>query len=178
MEIKNARTPGRSARAQSCEMEEVTCTIFPETPVARVLQGNANGIDDVAENRFGRLGFLLQRGVARAGGNAVRKYRDGQRFEIVGHAVVAAIQESARLRRALQHQRAARGHAERELLGVARAMHDFERVVVKAGVDTHLRDLRAAWRVRRLTSATGSSDCTGSSPVRLRRISRSVSCDG
>jgi hypothetical protein len=31
IEMKNARTPGRSARAQSCEMELVSCTIFPET---------------------------------------------------------------------------------------------------------------------------------------------------
>ena len=106
----------------------------------RALQRNANGFDDVAQDGFGGLGFFLQRSVARTGDNAMRKDGDGELFEIVGDAIVAAVEKSAGLRGALQHQSAARADAERKLLAVARAMHDFERVVVQAGIDFNLRD--------------------------------------
>src|SRR5579863_4825224 len=103
MEMKKARTPGRSARAHICEMELVSCTMVGDWANAHVLQGNANGIEDVAQHGLGRLRFLLQRSVARAGGDAMRKNRDCQRFKIVGDAVIAAVEKRASLGCALEH---------------------------------------------------------------------------
>src|SRR5713226_10122112 len=97
MERKNARTPGRSALAQSCATVEVTLT-------ARRSQGNGDGLHDVAEHRFGGLGFFLKRSVARTGDDAMGKNGYRELLEVVGQAIVAAIQVGARLRGALQHQ--------------------------------------------------------------------------
>src|ERR1700731_4658281 len=49
--------------------------------------------------------------MGRTGHYAVRKYRHGEFLEVIRQAIIAAIEKSARLRRALQHQRTARTHA-------------------------------------------------------------------
>jgi len=68
------------------------------------LKRDADGIDDLAEDAFGGFGFLLQGGVASAGHDAMRKHGDGELFEIVGKTEIAAIEKSAGLRGALQHE--------------------------------------------------------------------------
>jgi len=78
--------------------------------------------------------------MARTGDNAVRENRDSEMFEIVGEAILAPVKKSAGLRGALEHQSAARADAESELVGFARAVDNFEGVVVKAGVDLHVGD--------------------------------------
>ena len=78
--------------------------------------------------------------MARTGDHAVRKNGDGKLFEIVGQAIVAAIEESAGLRSALQHESTARADAESELLGFARAIDNFESIVVQAGVHLDVMD--------------------------------------
>src|SRR5712692_4269930 len=133
MERMNARTPGRSALAQSCA--RVVCTLTTEQS-----QGNANGFDDITQDGFCGLRFFLQRCMARTGDNAMRENRDSEMFEIVGEAILAAVEKSAGLRGALQHQSAARADAESELVGLARAVDNFERVVMKARVDLHVGD--------------------------------------
>ena len=115
----------------------------------RTSQRDGNGVDDFAKNGFGGFRFFLQRGVARAGDHAVRENGDGKLLEIVGEAIVAAIEKGAGLRGALEHQSAARADAESELFGFARAIDDFERVVVQAGVHFDVRDGIPAWRGRR-----------------------------
>src|ERR1700687_468459 len=133
MERKNARTPGRSALAQRFATVEATLT-------GGELQGNGDGLDDFAEDGFRGLGLFLQRGVPRAGDHAVRKNRYRELLEIVRKAEIAAIEKSASLRGALQHQSAARADPEGELLGFARARDDFQRVIVQAGIHFDLRD--------------------------------------
>src|SRR6202047_3879895 len=83
MERKKARTPGRSALAQNCATLDVTLTGCES-------QRNGDGFDDFAENRFGGLGFFLQRSVARAGHHAMRKYGYRELLEVIGEAIVAA----------------------------------------------------------------------------------------
>src|SRR5512137_887829 len=109
MERKNARTPGRSALAQSCATVEVTLN-------ADSSQGDGDGIHDFAQDGFGGLRFLLQRGVARASHYAMREDGHGKVLEIVGEAVIAAIQEGAGLRGALEHESATGTDAESELI--------------------------------------------------------------
>src|SRR5260370_22289499 len=70
----------------------------------------------------------------------MRKNGYGELLEVIREAEVAAIEESAGLCRALQHQGAARAYAERKLIGFAGARNDFERVVVQAGIHFDLRD--------------------------------------
>ena len=57
-----------------------------------------------------------------------------------GQAEVPAFDECAGLGRALQHERAARAYAQREALGLARAVDDFQGVVQQAVVHAHLLD--------------------------------------
>jgi len=103
-------------------------------------QGNGNGFNDIAKNGVRGFRFFLQRGVARAGDNAVRENRDGKVLEVVGKAIVAAIEEGAGLRSALEHESAAGADAERQLFALARAVDDFESVIVQAGVHLDVRD--------------------------------------
>src|SRR5882724_12145492 len=70
----------------------------------------------------------------------MRENGDGQLFEVVGHAIVAAFEEGASLGGALQHQGAARADAERQLVGVAGAIDNFESVVMQAGVYFYVGD--------------------------------------
>src|SRR5258708_28532435 len=118
MERKNARTPRRSALAQSCATVEVTLT-------ARRSQGNGDGLHDVAEHRFGGLGFFLKRSVARTGDDAMGKNGYRELLEVVGQAIAAAIQVGARLRRTLQPQRASTPAAARKLIGFTSARPDL-----------------------------------------------------
>src|SRR5713101_1027747 len=127
IERRNARTAGRSALAQSCEMVESTLT-------AGRSQGHRDGFNDLAKNGIGGFRFFLQRGVARTGDNAVRENGNGEMFEVVGEAIVAAVEKGAGLRGALEHECAARADAERKLFTLARAIDDLERVIVQAGV--------------------------------------------
>src|SRR6266404_1814129 len=96
MERRNARTAGRSAFAQSCATVDGWLT-------EKILERNANGLDDFAQGGFRRFRFSLERSVARAGDDAMREDRDGKLFEIVRQAEIAAVQECPSLRRALQH---------------------------------------------------------------------------
>src|SRR5713101_3977013 len=68
------------------------------------------------------------------------EYGNRELLEIVGKAVVAAFEESAGLRSALKHESAARTDAESELIGLARAVDDFEGVIVQAVVDLDVSD--------------------------------------
>src|SRR5215831_3077257 len=104
---KNARTPGRSALAQSWLNVEKTLT-------AGNLHGDAHGIHDLAQDRFGSFRLFLQRSVPRAGHHAMRKDGHRQVLEVVRQTKVAAFEKGARLRRALQHQCATRAHAQRQ----------------------------------------------------------------
>src|SRR5579862_3039946 len=70
----------------------------------------------------------------------MRKNGDGKLLEIVRNAVIAPIEKSARLRGALQHERSARAYSQRELVVLARSIHDLERIVVQAGVHLHASD--------------------------------------
>src|SRR5258705_12606210 len=70
----------------------------------------------------------------------MRKNGDSELLEIVGQAEIAAIEESAGLRGALQHQSATRADAERKLLRFSGAGDNFESVVVQAGIDFDLRN--------------------------------------
>src|SRR5208282_5344063 len=97
-------------------------------------QGYADGIDNLTENGFGRLRFLLQGSVARAGHNAVRKHRNGQLLEIVRQAILAALKKCTGLRCTLQHQGSARADAERQMFGFSGAIHNFKRIIVQAAV--------------------------------------------
>ena len=78
--------------------------------------------------------------MAGAGDHAVRKNGDGELLEIVGEAIVAAIEEGAGLGGALQHQGAARADAERELVGFAGAVDDLQGVIVQAGIHFYAGD--------------------------------------
>src|SRR5882762_871905 len=128
IERRNARTAGRSALAQSCAKVDGTLT-------ADQSQRNGNGFNDIAKNGIGGLRFFLQGGVARTGDNAVRENGNGELFEVVGEAIVAAIEISAGLRGALEHECAAGADAERELLAFAGEIDDLESVIVQTGVD-------------------------------------------
>jgi hypothetical protein len=104
------------------------------------LERNADGIHNFAKHDFGGLGFFLQRGVTRTGDDAMSKNRDGELLEIVGQAKIAIVQKGPGLGSALQHERAARADAERELIGMASAVDDFEGVVDEAGIDFNVGD--------------------------------------
>src|SRR2546429_169148 len=158
IERRNARTAGRSALAQSCEMVDCTLT-------AGGSQGNGDGFDDIAKNGIGGFRFFLERSVARAGDNAMRENGNGELFEVVGEAIVAAIEVGACLRGALEHERAARADAEGKLLALAREIDDLESVVVQAGIDfdvgngvlhgQHIADIRdRIERVERIIANT------------------------
>src|SRR5882762_3503528 len=162
IERRNARTAGRSALAQSCARVDLAALIFPAAerknrflaplemtniyvyewrpPNCSDLQRNGDGFDDVAKHGFRGFRFFLQGGVARTGDDAVRKDGDGKMLEIVGEAKVPAVEKGAGLRSALEHESAARTDAESELLGLARAIDDFESVVVETGVDFDVGD--------------------------------------
>jgi len=71
-------------------------------------QGNGDGFNDIAKNGIGGFRFFLKRGVARTGDYAVREYGNGELFEVVGEAIVAATEVGAGLRGALEHECAAR----------------------------------------------------------------------
>src|SRR2546421_11243521 len=77
IERRNARTAGRSALAQSCEMVDCTLT-------AGGSQGNGDGFNDIAKNGIGGLRFFLERRVARAGNNAVRENGIGRLCDVRG----------------------------------------------------------------------------------------------
>src|SRR5205814_7223612 len=94
----------------------------------------------IVKNGIGCLRFFLQRGVARAGDDAMGENGNGQLLEIVGEAIVAAIQESAGLRGALEHKSAPGTDAERKLLALARAIDDLEGVIVQTGVHLDVGD--------------------------------------
>src|SRR5690242_9409960 len=128
MERKNARTAGRSALAQSRSMVDCTLTAMQS-------QRNGNGFHDIAKNRIGGFRFFLQRGVARTGDDAVRENGNGKLLEIIGEAIIAAVEESAGLRGALEHESAAGADAESKLFALARAIHDLKSVIVQASVD-------------------------------------------
>src|SRR4030088_1864457 len=133
IERRNARTAGRSALAQSCEMVDCTLT-------AGRSQGNGDGFNDIAKNGIGGFRFFLKRGMARTGDNAVRENGNGELFEVVGEAIVAATEVGAGLRGALEHECAARADTQSELLALARAVDDLKSVVVEAGVDFDVRN--------------------------------------
>src|SRR6266446_7223481 len=145
MERKNARTAGRSALAHSRAIVDCTLT-------AQRLQGNGNGFHDIAKDGIRGFRFFLQRGVARTGDNPVRENGNGKLLEIVGEAIVAAIEESAGLCGALEHECAAGADAESKLFALTRAVDDLESVIVQAGVhldvsdsvlhDKHIADIR------------------------------------
>src|SRR5439155_9987775 len=99
-----------------------------------------NGFHGISENRISGFRFFLQGSVARTGDDAVRKNGNGKLLEIVGNAIVAAIEKSAGLRGALKHQSSAGADAERQLFALARAVDDLESVVVKAGIYFDMRD--------------------------------------
>src|SRR5258706_270455 len=82
------------------------------TLTGRGSQRNGNGLDDFAQDGFRGFGFFLQRGVPRTGHDAVGKNRYSELLEVVRETEIAAIEESAGLRGALQHQSAARADAE------------------------------------------------------------------
>src|SRR5712692_2164153 len=103
-------------------------------------QRNGDGFNDIAKNGIRGFRFFLQRGMARTGDNAMRENGNGELFEVVGEAIVAAIEEGAGLRGALEHECAAGADAERKLLTLARAVDDLESVIVQAGVDLDVRD--------------------------------------
>src|SRR6266852_6387535 len=133
IERRNARTAGRSALAQSCEMVDGMLT-------ARRSQGNGDGFNDIAKNGIGGFRFFLERCVARTGDNAVGENGNGELFEVVGEAIVAAIEIGASLRGALEHECAARADAQSKQLALARAVDDLESVIVQAGVDFDVRN--------------------------------------
>src|ERR1700686_1879683 len=133
MERRNARTAGRSALAQSCEMVDCTLT-------AGRSQRNGDGFNDIAKNGIGGFRFFLKRGVARTGDNAGRENGNGKLFEVVGEAIVAAIEVGAGLRGALEHERSAGADSQSKLLALARAVDDIESVIVQAGVDFDVGD--------------------------------------
>jgi len=95
MERRKARTAERSALAQSRAM------------VGSTLTGNGDGFHDIAKNGIRGFRLFLQRGVARTGDDAVRENGNGKLLEIVGEAIVAAIEKGACLRGALEHECAA-----------------------------------------------------------------------
>src|SRR5216684_2088322 len=167
IERRKARTAGRSALAQSCARVDLPMLILAAiegrsrflaalgmttdfvfgqalmkwrlvTPTRS--QGNGDGFDDIAKNGIGGFRFFLQRGVARTGDNAVRENGNGELFEVVGEAIVAAIEIGASLRGALEHECAARADAQSEQLALARAVDDLESVIVQAGVDFDVRN--------------------------------------
>src|SRR5258706_458437 len=70
-------------------------------------QGNGDGFHDIAKNGIRGLRLFLQRGVARTGDDAVRENGNGKLLEIVGEAILAAIEKGACLRGALEHECAA-----------------------------------------------------------------------
>src|SRR5882762_9594869 len=133
IERRNARTAGRSALAQSCEMVDCTLT-------AGRSQGNGDGFNDIAKNGIGGFRFFLKRGMARTGDNAVRENGNGELFEVVGEAIVAATEVGAGLRGALEHECAARADTQSELLTLARTVDDLKSVVVQAGVHLDVRN--------------------------------------
>src|ERR1700674_2530084 len=165
MERRNARTAGRSALAQSCAMVDLIALILAAQegksrllptrsrpsavppgmtfagewaripPNRPDLQRNWHGFNDIAKNGIGGFRFFLQRSVARTGDDAMRENGDRKLFEVVGEAIVAAIEVGAGLRGALKHECAAGADAERELLAFARAIDHLESVVVQAGID-------------------------------------------
>src|SRR6267142_656419 len=89
IERRNARTAGRS-------------------------QGNGDGFNDIAKNGIGGFRFFLKRGMARTGDHAVRENGNGELFEVVGEAIVAATEVGAGLRGALEHECAARADTQSE----------------------------------------------------------------
>src|ERR1700674_5091737 len=103
-------------------------------------QGNGHGFNDIAKNGIGGFRFFLKRGVARAGDDAMRENGDGKLFEVVGEAIVAAIEVGAGLRGALEHERSAGADSQSKLLALARAVDDIESVIVQAGVDFDVGD--------------------------------------
>jgi len=78
--------------------------------------------------------------VAGARDHAMREDGNGELLEIVGKAEVATIEKSTGLCGALEHEGAARAHAEKKLIGLAGAIDDLEGVVVKGGIDFDARD--------------------------------------
>src|SRR5579872_5607867 len=100
-------------------------------------EGNASGFHDFAQNRFDLRGFLLRARITRVHHHAMCEHRQYQLLEIVRRAEFTAFEISPRLRRALQHQKAARAYAERELLRAARALDDVNCVVAQAVVNTY-----------------------------------------
>ena len=119
--------------AQSCEMVDCTLT-------AGRSQGNGDGFNDIAKNGIGGFRLFLKRGMARTGDDAMRENGDGKLFEVVGEAIVAAIEVGTGLRGALEHECAARADTQSELLALARAVDDLKSVVVQAGVHLDVRN--------------------------------------
>src|SRR5258708_34440344 len=99
--------------------------MFECTHTAGRSQGNGDGFNDIAKNGIGGFRFFLQRGVARTGDNAVRENGNGELFEVVGEAKVAAIEIGASLRGALEHECAARDDAQSNEIALARAVAEL-----------------------------------------------------
>src|SRR5262249_4759239 len=113
MDRKNARTAGRSALAQSCvrvervefienagKKKQIPRRYAPRNDKsleALKSKWNADGFDDFSQRRFRRFRFSLQRSVTRASYDAMRKDGDGKLFEIVGYAIIAAVEKGTSL---------------------------------------------------------------------------------
>ena len=92
-------------------------------------------------------GLGIDAAVARpAGGapheHAVGKRRNGERLDVVGHEVVAAVGERPRARRAEERERAARTHAEREERRRARRRDERHHVIEDRLLGVHALGLR------------------------------------
>ena len=63
-----------------------------------------------------------------------------RRLKSSGRQIIAAFEKRARLRGTMEHHGAARAHAQAQLFGLARALHDFERVIEQALFHFDVRD--------------------------------------
>src|SRR3990172_11313115 len=113
----------------------------PATGERSASEWDARGFDDFPENGLGLRRFSLRGGVARVHRHAMDKDWQHELLKIVRQAEVPPFDECAGLRRALQHERAARAYAEREPFALARLVNDLQRVVEQAVFHAHLLDL-------------------------------------
>src|SRR5580704_7243011 len=93
---------------------------------------NARGFENFVEDGFGLRGFALRRDITRADHHAMRKHRKNQPLEIIGQTEIAAFEKRASLCGAMQHHSSARTHSKTQLLGSARALDNFQRVIEQA----------------------------------------------
>src|SRR5215211_5155840 len=77
------------------------------------LEGDADGLHDLAQDFFGLLAAAVERGgEARVDDEAVREDGEDEPLHVVGQAVVAPLRERERLRGAEERERAAGADAE------------------------------------------------------------------